>query len=52
MIIDLEQPLYVIDERTHEHRISTIDVITKIVYCTDGTEFPYSTHPLTVIIKN
>ena len=51
MIIDLDEALYVIDDRTHEHRISNIDVINKIVYCTDNTSYPYSTHPLTIIIK-
>lgn len=51
MIVDLDEPLYVIDENTHEHRVSTIDIINKIVYCDDNTSFGYGTHPLTVIIK-
>ena len=51
MIVDLDQPLYVIDENTHAHRVSSIDVINKIVYCTDETSYPYSTSPLTVTIK-
>lgn len=51
MIVDLDEPLYVIDENTHSHRVSSIDVINKIVLCTDGTSYPYSTNALTVTIK-
>lgn len=51
MIVDLDEPLFVVDERTHEHRVSTIDVRNKIVYCEDNTQFEYGTHPLTVIVK-
>lgn len=51
MIIDLDQILYVVDTNTHEHKVSNIDVINKIVHCTDGTQYEYSTSPLTVTIK-
>jgi len=51
MIVDLDQNLYVVDNRTHAHRISYIDVINKIVHTTDDLEFEYSTSPLTVTIK-
>lgn len=51
MIVDLDQPLYVIDDRTHSHKVSSIDIINKIVYCTDGTEYEYSTSPLTVVVQ-
>lgn len=51
MIVNLDEQLYVIDENTHSHHVSTIDVINKIVHCTDGTSYEYSTSPLTVTIK-
>ena len=51
MIVDLDETLYVIDEKTHSHKVSTIDVIHKIVHCTDGTSFEYGTCSLTVTIK-
>ena len=30
MIVDLNQILYVVDNNTHEHKVSTIDIINKI----------------------
>ena len=51
MIVDLNQILYVVDNNTHEHKVSTIDIINKIVHCTDGSQYEYSTSPLTVTIK-
>lgn len=51
MIVDLDQVLYVVDNNTHEHKVSSIDVINKIVHCVDGTSFEYSTVSLTVTIK-
>lgn len=50
MIINLDDPLYVVDENTHSHKVSMIDVIHKIVICTDGNEYEYSTSPLTITI--
>ena len=50
MIIDLDKPLYVVDDRTHSHKVSSIDILNKIVYCTDGTQYEYGTNPLTVTI--
>ena len=32
MIVDLDQDLYVIDKRTHEHKVKFIDPVQKIVY--------------------
>lgn len=51
MIVDLNQELFVVDEKTHAHKISNIDIINKIVHCTDGTSYEYSTSPLTVTIS-
>lgn len=50
MIVDLDKPLYVVDDRTHSHKVSSIDILNKIVYCTDGTHYEYGTNPLTVTI--
>ncbi len=51
MIIDLDKPLYVIDERTHSHRVLSIDIINKIVYCENDQSFEYGTCPLTVTVQ-
>ena len=37
MLIDLDNNLYVIDSRTHEHKVKFIDPIQKIVYA-EGTD--------------
>ena len=49
MIVDLDKILYVVDEKSRKHRVSTINIREKVVICEDGTEYPYSTCPLTVI---
>lgn len=51
MIIDLDRELYVLDERMQEHRVVSINVREKIVYCEDDTEYEYSTRPITVNIR-
>lgn len=51
MIVDLDQPLYVVDNKTHAHKVEKIDVLKKIVYCTDGTQHEYGTSPLTVVVQ-
>ena len=52
MIIDLNNDLYVIDDRSDYHRIKLINLLEKIVVCEDGEEFEYSTTPITVTIKS
>ena len=52
MIVDLDTALYVVDNKTVEHRIVSINIREKIVYCEDGLEFEYSTSPLTVVTKD
>lgn len=54
MIIDLDQPLYVVDELVREHRVVSIDIREKTVTCEDGEVFEYGTNAdnLTVVIKN
>ena len=37
MIIDLDQELYIVDNRTHEHKVRFIDDVAKIVYA-EGTD--------------
>ena len=37
MIIDLDQELYIVDSRTHEHKVRFIDDVAKIVYA-EGTD--------------
>lgn len=37
MIVDLDQELYIVDERTHEHKVRFIDDVAKIVYA-EGTD--------------
>lgn len=37
MIIDLDQELYIVDTRTHEHKVRFIDDVAKIVYA-EGTD--------------
>jgi hypothetical protein len=51
MIVDLDKALYVVDSQTHEHEVSTIDIINKVVTTVDGETFEYGTCPLTIIIK-
>lgn len=50
MIVDLNQALYVVDNQTFHHRIVTINIREKTIQCEDGTEFEYSTSPITVVI--
>lgn len=50
MIIDLNQTLYVVDEQTNHHRIVSINIREKTIKCEDGTEYEYSTAPITVVI--
>lgn len=50
MIVDLEKPLYVMDENTHKHRIKSFNILEKTVTCIDGLTFEYSTTNLTVVI--
>lgn len=40
MIVDLNQNLYIVDRRTHEHRILFMDIVNKYVYVEnfDGAE--------------
>ena len=52
MVVDLDTALYVVDNKTVEHRIVSINIREKIVYCEDGLEFEYSTSPLTVVTKD
>ena len=52
MIVDLDEVLYVVDDKIQEHRVVNIDVRNKIITCEDGSEFEYSTSPLTVVIGN
>lgn len=52
MILDLDQPLYVLDNKAKEHRVVSINIREKTVTCEDGTVFEYSTDNLTVVIKN
>ena len=55
MIVDLDKPLYVIDERARYHRIDLFNVRTKEVICYAGTEqelrFPYGTDNITVVLS-
>lgn len=37
MIVDLDQELYIVDNRTHEHKVRFIDDVAKIVYA-EGTD--------------
>lgn len=37
MIVDLDQELYIVDTRTHEHKVRFIDDVAKIVYA-EGTD--------------
>ena len=37
MIVDLDQELYIVDDRTHEHKVRFIDDVAKIVYA-EGTD--------------
>lgn len=37
MIIDLDQELYIVDNRTHAHKVRFIDDVAKIVYA-EGTD--------------
>lgn len=37
MLVDLDNNLYVIDRRTHEHKVKFIDTTNKIVFA-EGTE--------------
>ena len=39
MIIDLNEPLYVIDNRTHAHRVVYIDFIAKYIYTEFNSRF-------------
>lgn len=52
MIIDLDQPLYVIDDTMLEHRVVSINVREKTILTEDELEFEYGTNNLTVVIKN
>ena len=37
MIVDLDQELYIVDGKTHEHKVRFIDDVAKIVYA-EGTD--------------
>ena len=37
MIVDLDQELYIVDSKTHEHKVRLIDDVAKIVYA-EGTD--------------
>jgi len=52
MIVDLDQTLYVVDDKTQEHRVVSINVREKTVLCEDGLEFEYSTTNLTVVVRD
>ena len=52
MIIDLNEPLYVLDNKCREHRVKNIDLLNKIVIDVDNNEYEYSTTPITVVIKS
>lgn len=51
MLIDLDNNLYVIDNRTHEHKIRFIDTINKVVYA-DGTENADATATIKVTLNS
>lgn len=51
MLIDLDKDLYVIDSRTHEHRVRYIDTVNKIVLA-DNTENADVTATITVQINS
>ena len=51
MLIDLDNNLYVIDSRTHEHKIKFIDTINKVVYA-EGTENADATATITVKLQS
>jgi len=50
MIINLDDTLYVVDEISELHRIETINLLSKMIYCEDGTEWEYGTTDITVVI--
>lgn len=39
MIIDLNEPLYVIDNRTHAHKVIYVDFINKLIYTEYNSRF-------------
>lgn len=51
MIIDLNENLYVIDGRTHEHKVKYIDPVNKIVFA-EGVENADVTATITVNIQS
>lgn len=51
MLIDLDKDLYVIDSRTHEHRVRYIDPVRKIVFA-DGVENADVTATITVDLQS
>lgn len=51
MLIDLDNNLYVIDNRTHEHKVRYIDPINKIVFA-DDVENADVTATITVQIES
>ena len=52
MIVDLNQSLYVVDERAATHLIKSIDLINKTVLCTDDNVYEYATTDITVVAGN
>lgn len=40
MIIDLNQPLFLVDNQAVKHRVIRIDVLNKLIICKDSEEAP------------